>query len=929
MQDDCIDIALITESWLKSQKNHITFLLKESGLNICHFNRIFKTGGGVAIISKCKFASKFQKNCEFSSFEVIIQSFAVKNSSNLTFIVVYRHKAEKVATFFEEFHNFLEYVNLKFKNVIIAGDFNIHVNKENEKSTVAFYDLLHSFSFVQSISTSTHKSGNTLDLLIHNPEHITVNNILVDSTVRDGKDHYLISFDVICKLISVARQKLTYRNYKDVVISSFHDDIKSSNQIFLNESSGQNFGNSIEIYGNIFKNVVENHAPLVTTNVNSFLCPPWMDAEFKAARKNRRQLYKIWNKDKNQQNRDMFEQSRDAVNELAYEKRCKFYQNQINSSVNSQLDLFKVCDSLLDSKQQLTLPYSENYETLANNFNDFFICKIEKIRKELDVYSTVKITRPVNPYVTTFSTFSVVHSDDLMKIIKSFKIKTSRDDPLPAFLLKSSVELLLPTLVHLVNLSLQSGSMEGLKVSVVTPILKKAGLDCDVLMNYRPVCAGLFLDKLIQKCVFIQLDNHMCLNRLHIPYQSGYKKFHNCETVLLRIVNDIMSIMDSNSCCILLLLDLSAAFDTVDHEELLSILFNEVGLRDTVLDWFRSFLSDRVQSTCVKGSRSDTRNMMYGVPQGSVLGPVLFNIYVRNFLKLLNDAGFTAHGYADDHQALTAFKIEFQFQTIAHSLPRCLNLITEWMNSHFLKLNAGKSKLLIFSPKNQKNNIFFDRVYLGENIFIPVSNEAMNLGFRLDSELSCSKHINMIINQSYACISNIGRIKRYLTTDNLRCLVQCKLVSKIDNCNSLFYGISEYELNRLQKLQNAFARLIFKKKKSDHVTDLLKTLHWLPVRQRIVYKNLLIIFKIFTNSCPIYMKDILTILDDENRVLKVYKCNNSYGERAFSIYAPKLWNALPEYLRKSATILYFKKQLKHYLFNYYDEFIRKVNVYKV
>ena len=98
--------------------------------------------------------------------------------------------------------------------------------------------------------------------------------------------------------------------------------------------------------------------------------------------------------------------------------------------------------------------------------------------------------------------------------------------------------------------------------------------------------------------------------------------------------------------------------------------------------------------------------MTYGVPQGSVLGPVLFNIYVRNFVKLLNDAGFTVHGYADDHQAFTAFKIEFQFQTIAHDLPMCLNLITDWMNSHFLKLNAGKSKLLIFSPKNQKKTIF-------------------------------------------------------------------------------------------------------------------------------------------------------------------------------------------------------------------------------
>ena len=161
-------------------------------------------------------------------------------------------------------------------------------------------------------------------------------------------------------------------------------------------------------------------------------------------------------------------------------------------------------------------------------------------------------------------------------------------------------------------------------------------------------------------------------------------------------------LLDSNSCCVLLLLDLSAAFDTVDHEELLSILYHEIGIRDTSLAWFRSFLSDRVQSTCVKGSRSDSRNVKYGVPQGSVLGPVLFNIYVRNFTQLLINAGFTVHGYADDHQALTAFKIEFQYQTLAHSLPKCLNLITDWMTSHFLKLNAGKSKLLIFFTEKYK-----------------------------------------------------------------------------------------------------------------------------------------------------------------------------------------------------------------------------------
>ena len=241
MLDNQIDISLITESWLKSQKNYITFLLKESGFNISHFNRNSKTGGGVAIISSYKYVSKFQKSGQYTSFEVSIQTFGIKDSSGLTFIVIYRHHAENVSVFFDEFHTFLEYVNLKFKKFIIAGDFNIHVNKQHEKSTIEFLDILNTFSLVQSISTSTHKSGNTLDLILHNPELVNVNNIDVDSTVRDGRDHYLISFNVQCNLICETKQEITYRNYKDLDIPSFHDNISKSNQLFLQQSKGANF----------------------------------------------------------------------------------------------------------------------------------------------------------------------------------------------------------------------------------------------------------------------------------------------------------------------------------------------------------------------------------------------------------------------------------------------------------------------------------------------------------------------------------------------------------------------------------------------------------------------------------------------------------------------------------------------------------------
>ena len=421
----------------------------------------------------------------------------------------------------------------------------------------------------------------------------------------------------------------------------------------------------------------------------------------------------------------------------------------------------------------------------------------------------------------------------------------------------------------------------------------------------------------------------MSRNNLHIPFQSGYKSHHSCETVLLRIINDILLTLDSGSCSVLVLLDLSAAFDTVDHDELNITLHDEIGLRDTVFDWFKSFLSDRMQSTSVKGCKSEFIPMKYGVPQGSVLGPVLFNIYIRNFISLLREAGFIVHGYADDHQVYFGFRIQFQYNAMCVSLPNLLNLITGWMNSKFLKLNAGKSNLLIFAPKHLRNQILIDKVYLGENVFLPVSSDAMNLGIKLDSELNFSKHIGMILSQSYMMIFMISQIKRYLTVSDLRCIVQSIIMSKIDNCNSLLFGISEYEINRLQKLQNSCARLIYNRGKYDHVTMLFAELHWLPIKQRIIFKILLFVYKIFIDNCPLYLKECVTIADVENRLLQVNRVNTTYGDRAFTNCAPKLWNALPVYVKQSNTLSIFKGQLKHYFFINFTEFLRVVNIYRV
>ena len=176
-------------------------------------------------------------------------------------------------------------------------------------------------------------------------------------------------------------------------------------------------------------------------------------------------------------------------------------------------------------------------------------------------------------------------------ILKSSGIKTSFHDQLPAKILKQVIDELIPHLLTLVNKSLLSGSCDGIKESTIVPLLKKAGLDPDIFKNYRPVADLVFLSKLIERAVGIQLSEHMTINNLHCRYQHAYKPFHSTETMLLYIHNDILIAFDKNTGVLLLFIDLSAAFDTVDTDKLLHILESDIGISGIALNWFESSLS--------------------------------------------------------------------------------------------------------------------------------------------------------------------------------------------------------------------------------------------------------------------------------------------------------------------------------------------------
>ena len=262
---------------------------------------------------------------------------------------------------------------------------------------------------------------------------------------------------------------------------------------------------------------------------------------------------------------------------------------------------------------------------------------------------------------------------------------------------------------------------------------------------------------------------------------------NSTDLLLMNVVNDLLIACDQKKPTIVLLLDLSAAFDTVDQEKLLTILKEELGIDGIALNWFRSFLTGRTQRVKINDSYSDVVNLEFGVAQGSVLGPPLFNIYIRSLYRHIQPSLFKIFGFADDHQLLKTF-VPLKQVTAFDDICKCLAMITSWMNEYFLCLNATKTKILVICPPSIRDLIVLRGTVI-DNVCIRFVQHAKNLGVILDEVLSFADQVQSVVKSSIGMVKKIAEIKSFVTEEELLTVVCACILSKIDYCNAVYYGI--------------------------------------------------------------------------------------------------------------------------------------------
>ena len=886
-------------------------------------------GGGIGALFKEEL--RLQSFSTGQSFRTFEHACFTDMAKSVYYFAIYRpppstENGFKTSEFLSEFDSFIDFVNSLGTKFLLVGDFNVHVDTPTKWDASHFLTTLSTSSLLQHVIGPTHKHGHTLDLVISRETDNLITDCFIDSLLSD---HHVVTCIVHCPKPLPAKKLVSTRKFSRIDAGAFEHDLLHR----LGSNNCSNVEELVDLYQKSITETLDLHAPLQTSVRSDRRRQPWYNNEINAARNLRRKHERKWRKSRLDVHRELYVTQRNHVNDLIDKAKQDYYRGELEGADTKTV--FKTVNKLLN-KSAKTLPAHDSAKNLANEFATFFDDKVSKIYDGIEselMNSNLNLTLEPSKSAShglarTLSVFDHVSEEDIQKYITKSPAKSCLLDPIPTWFIKQNVSTFVPIITQIVNSSLSTGTFpESLKHAVISPVIKKQSLNLHELKNYRPVSNIPYLSKIIERHAVDNIARHMTENNLEEPLQSAYRPAHSTESALLKVKCDIMEFVSQRKGVFLALLDLSAAFDTVNHEILLTRLANEIGLQGNVLKWISSYLAGRTTCVHINSMFSERLDLKYGIPQGSIVGPQQFSIYTIPIGAILRKHNLLFHIYADDIQLYTCFdpKDHNSIITALSRMSACIDEVRLWMTVNRLKFNENKTEFFVAVAKHLKHLMPPVTLRVGNNIISP-SDCVRNLGIIFDTSMTMAAQITSLCTSLNYQMRNISRIRRFLDKDTCHLIVRALILSRLDYGNSLLFGSNSTDVQRLQRIQNWAAKLICRALKRDHATPYLNELHWLPVRERIIFKILVFVYKCLIGTAPGYLTSCLSpyqpgraSLRSASDITRLHEPNSikllqSGANRTFSIAAPHAWNKLSINIRQSNSLGIFKKALKTHLY---------------
>lgn len=555
---------------------------------------------------------------------------------------------------------------------------------------------------------------------------------------------------------------------------------------------------------------------------------------------------------------------------------------------------------------------------IAECFNEYFVNIGPKLASEVsdesldqEAYSHDNSGIPID---TRFS-FQYINVDNVTSSLMNLKTNKSTGlDKIPAKILKLSADIISPSLTYLFNLSLETGIyIDDWKRARVIPIYKSD--DRRKCENYRPISILPIISKVFEGEVFRQLYCYLTDNSLLSKFQSGFRPKHSTLSALIQMCDDLLKNMDNGNLNCVVFLDVRKAFDSINHKILLNKMRDLFGISGIQLNWFESYLSNREQQCLINGSLSTPKKIRCGVPQGSILGPLFFLLYINDMPDCLQNS--VPSLYADD---TVIYASSTDCDDLVARINADLENIRKWMIRNKLQIHPKKCKYMFIGSSHNLNNKITDHHILINNTAVARTYNYSCLGVNMDERLSWGNHIDHICSKASAGIGMIRRIKPFVPLPTLKMLYNAIVQPYFDYCSPLWDNCGCTHKDRLQKYQNRAARVITGKSYDVRSVDLLADLQWTPLETRRKNLKLLFTYKIINGHTAPNLRNKIRFnyemnypynLRNSDTDLALPKPKKDFGKRCFNYNAAVIWNELPHEAKTAPNLCSFKRLIKH------------------